>query len=204
MQLKYTGPKPIISPTGIVFDHEHEDKYRYIPFAVYLLKALEHDDPTESTYTYSPHERARTDDELLQVILHYCPTALQDAERRFRRKSDALNAEAAAAEHLRSLQPEARRAWLNNLKLMHGYRLQRTVNKSFYYSAVGAIASVIDRKQLLYIRTPFRWQYFHVFHSVEGVIRNNRKPVNTILIVYEEGGELIVRLDIASRRGLVT
>ncbi|MDQ7061959.1 MAG: hypothetical protein Q9M43_12925 [Sulfurimonas sp.] len=43
MRLKYVGPKPIISHTGIEFDNNKEDKFAYLNIVIQLLKALNHE-----------------------------------------------------------------------------------------------------------------------------------------------------------------
>jgi len=43
MTLKYVGPRPHISHTGIEFDSNKEDKFVYLNFVVQLIKALSHD-----------------------------------------------------------------------------------------------------------------------------------------------------------------
>ena len=43
MQLKYVGPKPMISEHGISFKDGKEDKYVYIQNAIEILHALNHE-----------------------------------------------------------------------------------------------------------------------------------------------------------------
>jgi len=52
MELKYVGPKPIISHTGIEFDNNKEDKFAYLNIVIQLLKALDHDYFEDKTYVY--------------------------------------------------------------------------------------------------------------------------------------------------------
>jgi len=199
MQLTYAGPKPLISHSGIVFDRKKEDKYNYIPFAVSLLHALDHDYTSSQSYTYTPPRQHHSDEELLKVISFYCPAAQAEAERRRREKEAELDSELRRADANRSLSDEDRAVLRANLLLMRDYRLQRTVNKSLYYSAARALVTMIAAKRLRYILTPFRPEYFHVFHTVEGIIRQRRLAIATQLDVYEEKGELMVRLALAGR-----
>ena len=73
MELKYVGPKPIISHTGIEFDNNKEDKYIYLNIVVQLLKALDHDYFEDKTYTYNADTSRLSNDELLQELKKYCP-----------------------------------------------------------------------------------------------------------------------------------
>jgi hypothetical protein len=199
MKLTYAGPKPLISHSGIVFDRKKEDKYRYIPMTVSLLRALDHDYTSSQNYAYTPDRRHYSDEELLRIIASHCPTALTEAEEQQRKKAARLDDELRRAEGALQRSPEARSALRTNLMLMRDYRLQRTVNKSLYYSAAGALVTLAAAKRLRYIQTPFTPEYFHVFHTMEGIIRRRRLALSAQLDVYEEKGELMVRLALAGR-----
>jgi len=199
MQLKHTGPKAMISHTGIAFDMEKKDKYRYLQCVVHLLKAIDHEYDEGRSYTFAPRDQLYSDNELQQGIRRFAPEAETEAERRYRAKVQTLDAEIAEAERHRLLGPEERTVFSNNLRLMRDYRLQRTVNKSFYYSALHALAVMIAHKKIRYILAPFGRHCFHVFHSIEGVARELRLPLSTRLEVFEEKGELMVRLECSGR-----
>jgi hypothetical protein len=199
MQLKYTGPKPMISHTGIEFDKNKDDKYHYLEFVIHLLKALDHDYIDNKTYLYEPSHHHYSDAQMLELIRHYAPGAENDARARAEMKRSQLDAELTAAQQHTLLNDEERSTLEKNLRLMYDYRLQRTINKSFYYSAIGALAELIAEDHIHYIKAPLRQEYFHVFHTVEGIVGAMKKPIQTQMEVYEENGELMVRLDIANR-----
>ncbi|WP_345972848.1 hypothetical protein [Sulfurimonas diazotrophicus] len=199
MKLTYAGPKPLISHSGIVFDRKKEDKYRYIPFTVSLLLALDHDYTSSQNYTYTPDRKHYSDEELLRIITAHCQNAKTEAQRRLNDKAAELDEELRRVQSALSLSAEARSVLRTNLMLMRDYRLQRTVNKSLYYSAAGALVTLVAAKRLQYIQTPFTPEYFHVFHTMEGIIRRRRLALAAQLEVYEEKGELMVRLALAGR-----
>ncbi|WP_345970424.1 hypothetical protein WCX72_01260 [Sulfurimonas sp. HSL1-6] len=199
MKLTYAGPKPLISHSGIVFDRKKEDKYRYIPFTVSLLLALDHDYTSSQNYTYTPDRKHYSDEKLLRIITAHCQNAKTEAQRRLNDKAAELDEELRRVQSALSLSAEARSVLRTNLMLMRDYRLQRTVNKSFYYSAAGALVTLVAAKRLRYIQTPFTPEYFHVFHTMEGIIRRRRLALAAQLEVYEEKGELMVRLALAGR-----
>ncbi|WP_416768693.1 hypothetical protein ACM66T_01380 [Sulfurimonas sp. ST-25] len=199
MKLTYAGPKPLISHSGIVFDRKKEDKYRYIPFAVSLLLALDHDYTSSQNYTYTPDRKHYSDEELLRVIAAHCPTAQTEAARLRSEKAARLDEELRRLDGSLSHPAEARSVLRTNLLLMRDYRLQRTVNKSLYYSAAGALVTLVAAKRLRYIQTAFTPEYFHVFHTMEGIIRRRRLALAAQLDVYEKKGELMVRLALAGR-----
>ena len=199
MKLEYTGPKPIISHTGIKFDLGKEDKYHYLAFAIQLLQALDHEYIEDRTYRFEPEKHRYSDDELLSILRRYAPEAEAEARQRAERLQRDIDAEIAQARQHALLNADEREALVNNLKLMYNYRLQRTVNKSLYYSAVNALALLIARGHIYYIKVPFRQEYFHVFHTVEGVLKKMKMTFDTQIEIYKETEKLMVRLDVASR-----
>ena len=58
MILKYVGPKPIISHTGIEFDNNKEDKYAYLNIVIQLIRALDHEYIENRIYKYEADTRA--------------------------------------------------------------------------------------------------------------------------------------------------
>lgn len=199
MQLKYTGPKPLISQTGIGFDRKKEDKYRYLPFAIYLLKALDHDYLENRAYDYAPGRHDFSGEEMLSTLLHYDASAEADADRSVARTKRGLDDELEHARVSALLSGDERAALISNLKIMYDYRLQRMFNKSLYYSAVRALARVIADKRIRYIKAPFTEASFHVSHTIEGVIRRLRLPIEPTLNIYQDNRELFVQLDFARR-----
>lgn len=199
IHLSYAGPKPMISHSGITFDKKKADKYRYIPFAVELLKSLDHDYGKDDAYVYQPQRLHDSDEALVETLRGFCPDIEKEVEKWKAKKTVELDAEVDAVRSRETLSGIERTALVNNLRLMYDYRLQRAVNKSFYYAAVAALVMTIGTKRIRYIKTPFHRNYFHVFHTIEGMIRKLKKPIDTKLNLYEESGTLMMRLDLASR-----
>jgi len=65
MNIKYAGPKPIISHRGINFDNNKEDKYVYLNVAVQILKSLDHEYVKDKVYTYDITAQRLSEDELV-------------------------------------------------------------------------------------------------------------------------------------------
>ena len=199
MRLEYAGPNPLISHTGIAFDRKKEDKYRYISYALALLEAVDHEYLQNAVYTFKSEPRDYHGEEMLALLRQYSPESEAMALYRSTRKKHLLDTELGASGRHLLLTPDERSVLNKNLKLMYDYRVQRAVNKSFYYSAVQALASRIVDQGVSYLKVPFHRGYFHVFHSLEGVLGISKRPVGSHLSIYEEKGKLMLRLDIASR-----
>jgi hypothetical protein len=73
MELKYVGPKPIISHTGIEFDNNKQDKFVYLNIVVQLLKSVKHEYIEDKTYTYKLDTSRFSNDELYLELKKFCP-----------------------------------------------------------------------------------------------------------------------------------
>lgn len=199
VHLKYTGPRAIISHSGIGFDRCKQDKYLYIPFTLHLLKAIDYEYAAERCHVYTPEGVWWNDTQMHEIIVHYCAEADTRARRRLARKNTEIDRDIATAETHPFFTADAREAWVKNLQLMRSYMLQRTLNKSLYYSALDALATLLVRKKIAYLQAPFSAEHFHVFHSIEGSMQRLRFSLSTKMSVYEKSGALLVRLELASR-----
>ncbi len=197
MLLEYAGPKPLISHTGIAFDLNKSDKYRYLPFVAELLMALNHNHEEACTFTYEPDRRRYSESEIMEIIRRFAPEAEAQAQIQAEKKRRLLDKELADARRNTLLTVEERHALAANLELMRDYRIRRAVNKSLYYSAVRALASLIAHGRVSYIETVFSPVYFHVLHTLEGVFTGMKGMPFVTLSVFEKEGRLFVRLKTA-------
>lgn len=197
MLLRYAGPKPLISHTGIAFDLNKEDKYRYLPFAAELLIALNHNHEEACTFTYDPDTRRYSESQIMDILRRFAPDAEAEAQKMAEKKRKELEREIADVRRHPLLTDEERNAFALNLDLMRDYRIRRTVNKSLYYSAVKALASLVTHGRVSYIETLFSPVYFHVLHTLEGVLAGMKGTHSGTLSVFEKEGRLFVRLKTA-------
>lgn len=195
-KLKYAGPKALISKSGVSLDRKKEDKYSYLPFAVTLLEALDHDYGEQGqTFSYESKHRHTDGDTLLEKVRDYCPD-IDDTVRKWVAKKEAEIAnDIERARRSQACSEIERETYIRNLKLMHDYRLQRTINKSVYYAVLDALAAMIIHKRIRFLKAPFSRIHHHVFHSIEGAIRRQKSPLRTLLSVYREKEALTVLLE---------
>ena len=97
------------------------------------------------------------------------------------------------------LKNEEKDVLIKNLSLMREYVIQRAINKSLYYCTVDALVEVMKRGHIDYVVAPMFQKFAHVFHSIEGVLAKGRFPIDTKIEMYEEKGELLVKLDLLHR-----
>ncbi|WP_455756127.1 hypothetical protein [Sulfurimonas sp.] len=196
MTLQYVGPKPIISHTGIEFDNNKEDKYAYLNIVVQLLKALNHDYFDDKTYTYNVENNRLSDDELLRELRKYCPNLESLIEQKNHDVEDEIEHNIKRAKESYTLSDEEKKTLQNNINIMHDYLIQRSINKSVYYCAIGYLANLLKKDHISYVVAPMFQSFAHVLHSVQGVLLKDKAPIDTKLDIYQEDGKLLVKLQV--------
>jgi hypothetical protein len=196
MQLKYVGPKPIISHTGIEFDNNKEDKFAYLNIVVQLLKAIDHEYFEDKTYTYQADVSRLSHTELMDELKKYCPNMEQLMEKENHHVEEEIAHDLKRAAENTVLTDEDKTVLQNNIKIMHDYCIQRSVNKSIYYCAVNALASLLKEDHIDHIIVPMFQKFIHVLHSVQGSLLNQKMPIYTTIDIYEHDGKLLAKLKI--------
>ena len=199
MTLKYVGPKVLISETGIEFDTNKEDKYVYLNIALQFLNALNHEYIEDRVYTYNADTARLKDSELYSLAKRYCDaidTTIAKAERRATSYVEEL---LTRAKENRIIQPIEREVLTKNISMMRSYIIQRSVNKAVYYCVIRTLAERLKDDHIDYIITPFFQKFAHVMHSVQGVLITQKFPINSNIEIYEEKGNLMLKLDVINQ-----
>jgi hypothetical protein len=196
MKLAYAGPKPIISHTGIVFDKNKEDKYSYLSILVRLLNALNHDYLEDKTYVCAAEIADLCSDELYNELKKYCENIDEYIQSENHAIEVRIEHDLDRAHKNLILNDAAKEILENNIKIMHDYMIQRSINKSVYYCGIHALAKIIERERIEHITVPMFIKYTHVLHSVQGVLRTEKRPVESDLIIFEEDEKLFAKLQI--------
>ena len=79
---------------------------------------------------------------------------------------------------------------------MHDYLIQRSINKSVYYCAIDALSELLKRDHIDHIIVPMFQKYAHVLHSVQGVLKAQKFPIDTKLEIYQKDGKLLAKLQV--------
>ena len=196
MELKYVGPKPIISHTGINFDNNKEDKFVYLNIVVQLLKSLNHKYITDKIYTYQSDMSRLSNDELYSELKKFCPNIniLMDDTDHF--AHDDMQDDITRARENEVLTDIDKETLENNIKIMTNYITQRAVNKKVYYCAIDELAELVKKDNLDYIIVPMFQKFAHVLHSIQGSLERQKFPINSKMEIYEEDGKLLCKLDV--------
>ncbi len=196
MELKYVGPKPIISHTGIEFDNNKEDKYAYLNIVVQLLKALSHDYFEGKTYYYESNTSRFDKNDLEKELKKFCPDMGSLMEKENHDIEEEIFHNLQRAHENSVLNDENKEILENNLKIMHDYLVQRSINKSVYYCAIDALAELLKKDNIDHIIVPMFQKYAHVLHSIQGSLSKQKFPIDTKIDIYQENGKLLAKLQV--------
>lgn len=190
MQLKYAGPKPMISEHGISFKDGKEDKYVYLIIAIQILTAIDHCDYTGDSFCYSNNTQRLNEEEMLKVILHYHPNIETTMNKEINDYLVHLDEEIEDVKQHRLLSPIEKEAFVGNLQVMKEYKLQRAKNKIFYMHIIDTIVEVIKTKKIKKIQTPFYERFWHTLQTIQGHLSSTRSTLNSELKILEEANGL--------------
>lgn len=197
--LKYVGPKPLISKTGIDFDQKKEDKFIYISIAAELIMALDHEHILDKNYVCTTGNKALDSDTIIALIRKYNPLIDDEVSSWKQHTEDEIASELERARHNTLLSDEECEVLIKNIELMRPYNIQRSINKSIYYSAIHILTEIIKRGHIDTIIAPMFLNFAHVLHSVQGTLKKLHPPIDSAIDVYEENGHLKTKLTIIIR-----
>ena len=200
MTIKYSGPKPIISHTGIEFDNNKEDKYVYINIVLQLLNALNHEYFEDKKYVYQADTSRFSEKILISEAKKYCPNLDTLIDKQNHNIEEEVAHQLKRAHENCVLDDNSKAVLEENINLMHDYLIQRSVNKAVYYCLIDALAELLKKDNIDYVITPMFQNYFHVLHSVQGSLKKQKFPIDTSLEIYKDKGELLVKLKVINKQ----
>jgi len=200
MDLKYAGPKPLISSHGVTFDLNKEDKFAYLSIVAELIQALDHNYQADERYTYLAQSEPLNAEIIFNLIKSKDSTVIAQIDERHKIAENEITDELNRAHENKVLGEEERDVLVRNIELMRNYQINRSINKAVYYAGINVIANEIKQGHLDYITAPMFQKFLHVFHSIQGALGKMRPPIDSAIDIYEHDGHLQVRLEISSKR----
>lgn len=190
MQIKYIGPRVVISHLGLSFKEGKNDKYTYLKAAMQILKAIKHEYIKDTIYNYDMEDNS-SDSSILEEVLKFNNNHVSINEK-IKEFDNFLENEIKDLHiHFPILKEEELLIYRKNLELMKEYRKQRKINKTIYEALVGEISSYIISNEIKDLETPFNEQFWHVLQSIEGSLSNKKtsskldtKIQNDNIIIY--------------------
>ncbi len=195
MNIKYAGPRPTMSQHGIEFKDGKEDKYVYLMIGIQILQAIDKDYKEHSSYSYDLSTKRVDDQTMVDTMKAYEPNIETEVEEELVRYSEHIEDEILKVEENHILKDIEKEIWINNIKIMKTYRLQRAVNKIYYVHCINNIRDIIKREKIKELETPFYEKYWHVLQTLEGALESGRNSKHTELkVLKNEDSQMIAHL----------
>jgi len=199
MKIKYVGPKPLISKTGISFDSQNDDRYTYLNITVQLLQALDHDYFEDRTYTYAANSSRLKDSDIVDILSGYCDDLERTVESAVTAEQRLIDDEFKRAEEAGSIAETEREALIKNIRMMEGYRLQYATNEKLYGCAIQQLARLVKRENIDYVIVPMFQRFAAVLHSIQDELSKQKFPIDTRMDIFEENGRLMAKMEVKNR-----
>lgn len=199
MQIKYVGPKPLISKTGISFDSQYDDRYTYLNIAVQLLKALDHKYFEDKTYQYAVDSGRLIDSDIVDGLKAYCGNLEDTVYEGVKTEQKLIDDELKRAKENKSISELEREALIKNIHMMESYRLQYATNDTLYTCAIQRLAAHVKQEHIDYVVVPMFQRFAAVLHSIQDELSKKKFPIDTKMDIYEEGGKLMAKMKVKNR-----
>lgn len=188
MDLKYAGPKPMISQHGINFKDGKEDKYVYLMITIQILQAIKDDTLANQHYSYNLNTERLSNEQMQAIIEHYHP----DLQKIMTKEIDTylihLDNEYQAIKNNSYMCEIEKKTYLENLKIMKEYRIQRAKNKIFYMHAIQTVCEIIKANKIKKITTPFFEKFWHTLQTIQGQLMQSKINLRSDLKVIDDNG----------------
>ena len=178
MKLEYAGFRPIISQHGISFKRGKDDKFIYLPFAYEILNALNQDYETAKNHSHSIKVEELHTEKILKIISSIYSTIDTELDEKVKEYIKHLDEEEKEVESRTTLSDIEKNIYLENLKLMRTYKIQRAKNKIFYYYCVSAIVEIIKKNKIRKIDLPFNEKFWHILKSIQSKLQTQNISSN--------------------------
>lgn len=194
--VRYTGPKPLCSATGISFYATKEDKFIYLGALCELINALDCEYKGCENHNVQIGQKSFDEKSIFDLIRTYIPNLDQKIEERISKTTEEIESDLNRAHNNLLLSREEQEALINNIEIMRSYQIQRAVNKSLYYAGTEALGSIVKQRHIEHVTTSMEPTLLHVLHSVQGVLRRLHPPIDSRIDIFEKQEHLHVELKI--------
>jgi hypothetical protein len=164
-----------------------------------LIQALSHDYVGGKRYTHMTSKKPMDSDEIIELIRIYDPLLEQKIKDRQKIVEQEIEEELERAHTNKVLCEEEKVVLIKNIELLRNYRINRSINKTVYYSGIASLAHIIQQGHIDHIYAPMFPKFNHVFHSIQGALVKLHPPIDSAIDIYEENAHLNVRLEILFR-----
>lgn len=174
MNIEYAGLKPIISEHGITFKDGKEDKFKYLKYAIDILIAIDHEYENRRVYSHDLNDNRLSAKEILDVLLKFHPELEDTMNQEISLYLKHLDDEENEVDNRTTLTDLEKSAFINNLKIMRDYKIQRAKNKIFYMHCIETIVEIIIKYKIKEIDTPFSERFWHILQTIQGHLSSEK------------------------------
>jgi hypothetical protein len=196
MKLEYAGLKPMISEHGVSFKDGKEDKFIYLPFAVDILNAIDHDYTQKRTYSHQVNAKSLSPNEIIDILLKYHPDLENTIDNEIISYLLHLDTEETEIEERTHLSKIERDTFIANLKIMRNYKIQRAKNKIFYFHCIETIIEIILKYKIKELDTPFNERFWHILQTIEGNLSKHKIASNLKMMNEDDNLKAMLTINI--------
>ena len=178
MKIEYAGLKPIINEHGISFKDGKEDKYKYLKYAIEILVSIDHPYKIKEKYSHNISNKRINPEEILEILKIHHPNIEEIIEKDIASYKIHLDSEEQVVQNRTTLNEIEKQTYINNLKLMRAYKIQRAMNKIFYFLCIQTISETIIEHKIKDIDTPFNERFWHILQTIQGELSRNKISSN--------------------------
>lgn len=190
--LQYVGPRVDISQHGMVYKTHKEDKYIYLVVALEMLKSIDNDYDKQDMYVHDANE-VLDRGEMEKILGKYKPIV----EKQRAKYEKKIEHRIQYIGQLSMLSPLEKEAWIHNVKMMRTYKINRAVNKMYYYQVIQELVHLIQHKRIKEIRVPLNKVFFHVLNTLKGALITDKKSLDASIVGKStEDGSMILKMNI--------
>jgi len=199
LPIKYVGPRPVISQHGISYKNGKEDKYTYLLTAIEILKDINHNYEDTKSYSHLLDTKPLTPKQINNFLSHYESELENNVLEQRDIYENKIAQEIENIQKMQNLNDMDKDAWIENIKLMKDYRIQRAINKIYYLHCIEDIKQIIKQQHIKEIDTPFNEKFWHVLETLQGALESGKGSISTILEeTNNQDGDMIMKLHINS------
>ena len=180
MELKYIGPKAVISQHGISFREGKDDKYVYINQCIQIFNAINHEYQKNIIYSHHIENKEFSSDEIIKELIKKESNFEYIVNLALHKYKELLQSQENDVSNKITLSKDEKLAFKNNLIIMKSYRTQRFINKTVYEYITQAIANKLVENKIKEIRSPFNERFWHILQTIQGNLSQNHKVNSTL------------------------
>jgi hypothetical protein len=195
ISLKFTGDRPIITPTGIFFLKGKDDKYIFIPSAYKLFMLISDNSHWQGSHLeYSFPEQMPNDTDMLNAATKNDAEKIKEIEQKIAEFTSHLDLQIDEVRKYTHLDSRSKDSFVANLNAIKPYRIQRETNKIIYHMMISRLVNQIHQNEINRIEVPPTKNFFRVLESIRGGLIGRKISSKVVIEASIRNSRPILRL----------